>query len=148
MDGEGIPNGGAVFQELGQLAGELGVGMRCLQAEEFGRSFGAEAVAIPNLALGVFGLAKQRACAVGFDEQRRAGLFETSEVVKITVVAVEITGVAIARMLGRGGDDGNRIEAELGGDSCAALGVDGLVWDRVHSVIVRRYQLQCLKWAN
>jgi hypothetical protein len=69
MRGERIPDGGSVLQQLGQARVELGDGVRGVHTEVRGRGLGAQADAVPDLALQVLGLAEQRAVAVGADDQ-------------------------------------------------------------------------------
>ena len=84
--------------------------MRGFYAQGSGRGLGAESVAVPNFALHVFGLAKQGALqlpvGIGAHDQTRVGLGKACEVVKITVVPIGIVAIAVARLLGRGGNDG------------------------------------------
>jgi hypothetical protein len=112
---------------------DLGVGVGGAQAQRLGRGLGAQAVAVPDFALFVFGLAKQGCSTVRLDDQRGTGLGKASEVVKVAVVPVQKVAVAVARPLGGGGDDGDAVFAQLGGNQGAALGVEGLGGGVVHA---------------
>ena len=136
MSRKRIPDGGLVFKQRGQLGGQLGVGIGFLNTEEFRRCIGPKAIAIPNLALHVFRLAKQRARAIACDHQRCTRLGKAGEVVKITVVPIGEIAVAIAGALRRCGDDGNRVFSQLRCHAGAALGVEGVVGNGVHDEIV------------
>src|SRR6218665_2934684 len=84
-----------------------------------------QAVAVPDLALRVLGLAKQRALAIVGQHQGGARLGETGQIVKVAVVAKRKVIVPVARALGRRGNDGDAPLAQLGSKARAALGVDG-----------------------
>ena len=60
----------------------------------------AQAVAVPDLALQVLGLAEQRAAAVVRQHQAGAGLGEAGQVIEVAVEAVDVAGVAVAQVLG------------------------------------------------
>jgi hypothetical protein len=130
MDGKRVPDGAAVFQQLGHLCGQLGRRQGPAHTQSGGRSFWPQTDAIPNFALQVFGLAKQRGLAFGRDHQRGLRLGETRQVIKIAVVAVQVIAVAVALTLGCGGDDGNAARAQLGGQAGTAVGVQGVVHAR------------------
>ena len=86
--GKGVPDAGAVLQQPGQPGVELGRRERGVDAERSRRRCGPEPVAVPDLALKVFGLAKQAAAAVMGQHQAGTRLGETGQVIKVAVVAV------------------------------------------------------------
>jgi hypothetical protein len=61
VDGKRVPHGVAVLHEFGQLCVQLAHGMGGVHTQRGGRGVGAQAKAVPDLALQVLGLAKQRA---------------------------------------------------------------------------------------
>src|SRR6185436_8096323 len=71
------------------------------------RRIGAETDAVPELALDVLGSARERRPPVAADEQPRAGLGESGEVVEVAAVAVGVIVVAVALALGRRRHDGD-----------------------------------------
>jgi hypothetical protein len=68
--------------------------------QDFWGGFRAKAYAIPDLALWIFGSAKEMrflAVLINLKDQRRAWLLKSAEVEKITVVAIRKFTIAIAR---------------------------------------------------
>ncbi|MNV39880.1 hypothetical protein D3C71_1314720 [compost metagenome] len=122
--GKRVPDAGRVFEQARQLAVQLGHRMSRVHSQRSGRGGRAEAVAIPDLALQVLGLAKQRAAAIVGQHQASTRLGEASQVVEVTVVAEQKVAVAVARALQRRRNDGNAPGAQLGSQVRAALGVD------------------------
>ena len=121
--GKRPPDAVLVVQQGGQVRVDLGVGVGGIQPQGGGCGLGAEAVAVPNFALDVFGLAKQGGAALGGEHQGGTRLGKTGQVKKVTVVPVQVKVVAVALALGRGGDDGDAASAQLGGQLGAALGI-------------------------
>ena len=99
MRGKGEPDGVAVFQQLGQLGVEFSDRKSLRHAQGGGCGSRAQAVTVPDLALQVFGLAKEGALPVTGEHQPGLGLGEASEVVKVAVVPVKKVAVAVARAL-------------------------------------------------
>ena len=84
---------------------ELVERQRRVDAEHRRRGIGAEAIAVPDLALDVLGPADERGPAVGLDHQPGAGLGEAGEVVEVAAVAIRMVVVAVALALRRGRHD-------------------------------------------
>ena len=124
VGGERKPDALAVFQQTRQTCVDFITGESLLHCQFGLGRFGAETVARPNLALQVFGLAEQHAFAVAGQHQTGIGLAEAGEVVKVAVVAIQILGIAVAVQLWGRGDDGDTASAQLGGQACAALGIN------------------------
>src|SRR5690349_24552412 len=80
--------------------------MRFLEAEALARCLRPVAKAVPHLALGIAPAAEQQRLAAREDE-RRLGLDEAGQVIEVAIEPVRVMAVAIAQLLGRGGDDGN-----------------------------------------
>jgi hypothetical protein len=123
-----IANGNHTVEQfsssLGSFASRSADREGFVDAERRGRGLGAEAVAVPDLALQVLRRAEQRGAAVARQHQPGVGLGEAGQVIEVAVVPVQEVGVAVARALGRGRDDGDAVLAELRGEARAALGVD------------------------
>ena len=96
-----------------------------IHGQRGGRSHRPQAVAIPDLALQVFGLAKQRAAPVSRDHQAGARLGEPGQVIKIAVVAKEKITVPVALAFWRCGDDRDTAFTEHRGKAGTPLGMDG-----------------------
>ena len=99
MRGEREPDGVAVFQQLGQLGVEFSDRKSLRHAQGGGRGSRAQAVTVPDLALQVFGLAKEGALPVTGEHQPRLRFGKTGEVVEVAVVPVDEVAVAVARAL-------------------------------------------------
>jgi hypothetical protein len=124
--GERVPDGGLVLQQLGQALVQLRDGKCGVHAQVRGRGIRAEADAVPDFALQVFGLAEQRAVAVAGDHQPGVGLGEAAEVVKVAVeVGTKIRCRGCADRSGAVGMMAMPPCAQLGGDTGAARGVEG-----------------------
>ena len=93
---------------------ELGHRKRRIHAQVRGCRVRAQADAVPDLALKVLGVAEQRGVAVAGDDQPGVGLAKAAEVVEIAVEAEQELAVAVARSLGRGGDDGDAARRPAG----------------------------------
>ena len=120
-----VPDAGRVFKQARQLAVQLRHRMRGVHAQGCGRSSRAQAVAVPDFALQVLGLAEQRAAAIVGQHQAGAGLGEAGQVIEVAVVAEQKVAVPVARTLQRRGDDGNALGSQLGSQVRTALGIDG-----------------------
>ena len=96
-----------------------------LHAQAGGRISRAQAVAVPDFALHVFGLAKQGGPAVAGDHQKGFGFTKAAEVIKVAVVPVQKVGIAVALLLRRGRDDGDAFGPEQPGQVGAALRIEG-----------------------
>ena len=125
VGGKRKPDGGLVFQELRDFLVEFGSRQRHVHTQRRRCSLWTQADAIPNLALHIFGLAKQSAVPIGRNDQASVGLGKTGQVIKVAVVAVRKIAVAVSSTLRRGGDDGDTASAQLGGQCGAALRVNG-----------------------
>ena len=124
--GEGVPDAAAVFQQAGQLGIQHRRGLRSIHPQRFGRGGGAQAVAVPDFALQILGLAKQRAVPLGREHQHCTRLGKAGQVVEVAVVPVDEVRVAVARAFRRGGDDGDAASTQHRSEAGTALGVDGL----------------------
>ncbi len=124
VDGEGVAQAGAVFQQRGQAGVQLLDRVGGRDAERARGRCGAEADAVPDFALQVFGLAKQGAVALIVEQQPGIGFGEAGEVVKVAVEAVRVFVVAVALALGRGGNKGDAARAQLRCQPGAARGID------------------------
>ena len=113
MGGKRIPDGLSVFQEARQSLLDVLAGPGLLYAQRRRRSIRAQSVTVPDFTLQVLGLTQQGGFTVGRDEQPGIRFGEAAQVVKVTVVAVGKLAVAVARIRGRGGDEGNAAGAEL-----------------------------------
>ena len=80
---------------------------RVVDAERRRRGVGAEADAVPHLALGVLRTADERRAPVAVDHEPGARLAEAGEVVEVAAVAIRVVVVAVALTLGRGRHDGD-----------------------------------------
>ena len=85
---------------------------RRIEAEGGTRRFRSVAKAIPDFALGMPGAAKQhgarrRGAAGGHQRQRAVRFGKAAQIVKRAVVAIRVVAIAVARHLGRGGDNGH-----------------------------------------
>ena len=121
-----VPDGAPVFQQPGQLRRPARSPRRPRRTPSAPMAaLGPQAVAVPDFALQVFGLAKQRGLAVARDDQPGVGLGEAGQVIKVAVVPEQKVAVAVAGALGRGGNDGNAAGPQLGGEAGAAFGVEG-----------------------
>ena len=116
----------AVFQQARQQGVEFGKRVRRVHPQGGRCSLGAQAVAVPDFTLQVFGRAKQRAVAFRGEHQQRLRFGKAAEVVEVAVSAKGKAVVAVARLLDGGGDEGDGARAELRGQARAALGMDGV----------------------
>ena len=150
VDGKGVPNGAAVFQQLGHVRGHLANRQSPVHAQCSRCCFWPQADAVPDFALQVFGLAKQRALAIGRDHQTGVRLCEAGQVIKVAVVPVQVIAVAVALALGRGGDDGNAACTQLGSEAGTALGVEqgGVIWSLEIRPKRSRHYVRCPGMAN
>ena len=124
----GVEDGGLVGEQRGELGVQFGDGVGLVEAEGFTGRLGAEAVAVPDLPLHVFGTAEQQAArrVAGHQHQHRLGLTEAGEVIEVAVEAVAVVGVAVTQVLRRGGDDGDAAARGLhGGEQAGAAGLEG-----------------------
>ena len=121
---ERIPDGVAVFEQLGKGGVESTNRKGLIDAECLGRCIGPEPEAIPNFAFEVFRCAEQRGTAVARQHQPGVGLGETGQVMKVAVEPEQEIAVTIARALGCGRDDGDAVLAQLRGETCAARSVE------------------------
>ena len=131
VHGKGVPHGGLVFQQLGQLGAQLRHGVSGLNAQGLRRGIGAQANAVPNLALHIFRVAKQGAVAVATQHQPSIRLGKAGQVMKITVKPKQVVVVAVAGFFSSRGDDGHAVLAQLSGQSGTSFSVN--LW--VHRVL-------------
>ena len=95
-------------QPHGRLRGKLqehpfiqvGERVSFLHTQGLHRRLRPEAVAVPQLALQVFGLTKQSTVAVGPEHQPSPGLRKTGQVMKVAVESVGVVYIAVAQLLG------------------------------------------------
>ena len=104
---EAPPDRGLIGEALGDDLVEAVERDRVVDAERCRRRVGAEADAVPELALDVLRPARERRPAVAADDEPRAGLGEAGEVVEVAAVPVRMVVVAVALTLGRGRHDGD-----------------------------------------
>ena len=104
--------------------------MRLLEAEALARRFRAIAKAVPYLALDV-ALAAEEQRFTADEDERRLGLDEPRQVIEIAVEAIGVVAVAVAQLLGRGGDDGDAFAHERG-EPVAARRVEGKMVSGFH----------------
>ena len=124
VGGKRKPDRVASFQQRRQLAVQLGDGKGLVHAQRRGCCVRAEAVAVPDLALQVLGLAKQGAVTRTREQQPRFGLGKAAEVVKVAVGPVREIVVAVALLLRRRRNEGDVVAAQLGCQCGAALGIE------------------------
>ncbi|MPM49423.1 hypothetical protein SDC9_96152 [bioreactor metagenome] len=122
--GERIPHALAVFQQTRHACRQLGNRIRRIHAQRRHGGLGAQAVAVPDFALQILGLAEQRARAIRRQHQAGVGLGEAGQIVEIAVMPIQKAVVAVALALGRRGDDGNAALAKLGGQAGASPGIN------------------------
>ena len=125
VGGKREPDNAAVIQQLGHLHIKLGDRERGAYTQYVRCGLWPKADAIPNLALQVFGIAKQGSLAIASDHQPAMRLGKPGEVIKVAVSAVQKVAVAVALLLGCRGDDGDAAFAQLCGQGGAAFGVEG-----------------------
>ncbi len=123
--GEGEPHPLPVFEQPRQQQLQLRRRVRGVHAQRLHGRVGPQPVAVPDLALQVLGLAKERGTPFRGKHQPGLGFGESGEVVEVAVVPVEVIGVPVAQMLGRRGDDGDAALAQQGGEVGATAGMEG-----------------------
>ena len=121
-----IPDDIAAIHQPRQLHIEFGHREGRIHAQALRCIKGAQSVTVPDLALQVLGLAKQRGLAIAGDHQPGLRLREAAEVIEIAVVAVKVVTVPVARVLGCGGNNRDAVRAELARKACASLLMDRL----------------------
>ena len=144
VHGKRIQHGAGVLQHPGQALIQLGHRMRGIHPQRGNGRLGAQAVAVPDFAIHVLGLAKQRgaqrARRVGLQHQPGIGLVKAREVIKIAVVTVRKIAVAIARLFGRRGNHRNGVGTHLPGKGRTAASIRrGNVGKGSHKIGERKY---------
>jgi hypothetical protein len=104
---EGEPQRAMAADQLGHHAVEVLHAVGGIHAECRRGGLGAQPVAIPDLALGMARPAQQGASPAAAQHQPGLGLVEAGEVVEMAVGPVGVVGVAVARALGRRGQQGH-----------------------------------------
>ncbi len=132
MRGKRVPDGAAVFQQLGQLRIQFAHGHGTLHTQGCGCCIRPQTDAVPDLALGVLGLAKHRGLPLAGEHQPGVRLGETGQVIKVAVVPEQKVAVAVALLFACGGNDGDAAGTQLGSQSGAALGIESCVAHESH----------------
>ena len=129
--GKGIGNDLGAIKQTRQFRVDAIAAAGCIHPECCGGGFRAQAIAIPDFAFQILGLAEQRGLrarlCIGAQHQRGAGLGKTGQIEEVAVVPVRKIAVAVTGAFGCGGNHGDGIRAEQGGKTGAALGAEGKI---------------------